>query len=128
MIFKGVKEKSLYVVQSVTLFSSAVSASTCHQEMTVWDRHCHMGESRGLKLSNGNRLICVRDAYLEEEKHWVFGFKHRCELSIEAHVYLYGKMVSWLHLDSSFSGFVIFCVLGILWHHTYGITPFETVE
>ena len=74
--------------------------------MTVYDRHGHMGESRGLELSIGNRLTCVKDAYLEEDKHWVFGFKHGCGLSIEAHDHLYGKMVSWLHLHSSFCGFL----------------------
>ena len=56
----------------------------------------------------------------------MFGFKHGCELSIEAYDHLYGKMVSWLHLDSSFCGFVMLCVLGILWHHTYGITPLQS--
>ena len=56
----------------------------------------------------------------------MFGFKHRCELSIEAHNHLYGKMVSWLRLGSSFCGFVMFCILGILWHHTYGITPLHS--
>ena len=69
-----------------------------------------MGESRGLELSIRNCLTCVKDVYLEEDKHWVFGFKHGCQLSIEAHDHLYGKMVSWLHLASSFCGFFMFCV------------------
>ena len=94
--------------------------------MTVWDKHGHMGESRGLELSIGNRLTCVKDAYLEEDKHWVFGFKQGCEFSIEARDHLYGKMVSWLHLGDLFSGFVMFCVLGIVRHHTYGITPLQS--
>ncbi|XP_057525492.1 uncharacterized protein LOC130804877 [Amaranthus tricolor] len=125
LILKGVKVKSLYVFQGVTLLSSAVSAFNCHEEMTIYDRHGHMGESRGLELSIENCLTSVKDAYLEEDKHCVFGFKHGCELSIKAHDHLYGKMVSWLHLDSSFCGFVMFCVLGILWHHTFGITPLQ---
>ena len=61
--------KSLYVFQGVTLLSSVVSASTCHQEIMVWDRHCHIVKSRGLDLSIENCLTCVKDAYLEDDKH-----------------------------------------------------------
>ena len=64
---------------------------------------------------------CVKDAYVKDDKHWVFGFKHGCEISIEVHSHLYGKMVSWLHLDSSFSGFFMFCMLGIVQDRIYGI-------
>ena len=54
------------IFQSVTLLSSVVYASTCHWEMTLSDRHGHMGESRRLEFSIGNLITCVNDAYLED--------------------------------------------------------------
>ena len=124
-ILKGVKMKSLYVFQGVTLLSSAVSTSTCHWKIRVCDRHGHMSKSRGLDFSIGNPLKCVKDAYLEDDEHWVFVFKHWCELIIKARDYLYAKKISWLHLDNKFFKFVVLCVLGTVCHQTYGITPLQ---
>ena len=39
--------------------------------------------------------------------------------------HLYGKKISWLHLDNWFCGFIMLYVLGIVWHHTYVITPLQ---
>lgn len=76
-------------------------------------------------MSFDSLLTCVKDAYLEVDKHWMFEFKHWLELSIEAQVSndnLYGKKTGWLPIRLLFCGFVVLFVLGTVWHHIYGIT------
>ena len=51
------------------LLTSASSAYTCHNEMIVWNRQGHMGESKEPDFSFGNLLKCVKDAYLEVDEH-----------------------------------------------------------
>ena len=77
LILRTIKVKSLYVFQGVTLLKSVVRNSTCHRNMTVLDRHGHIGRSKGLELSIRNLLTCVKDAYLEDDVHWVFRFYTR---------------------------------------------------
>ena len=91
------------------------------------DRQGHMGDSRELVMSSGNLHTCVKDTYLEVDKYQVFEVKHGL-LGNEAQVdndRLYGKKIGWLQWDYCFSVFAMFCVLGILRHRTYGITPLQ---
>ena len=68
-------------------------------------------------------LHVIKDAYLKDDKHWVFGFKHGCELSIEAHDHLYVKKIGWLYLGSLICGFFYvlcfsYCEASCLWDNT----------